>query len=260
MRTPVALRGVPGGPSQLATNPAGGWVVSYTPQDVSKWSMAPARLALVDPSGSSTPFGATYPPSAAVTGLAVSPDGARVAVALMNAYGATPASITVMPLPGHSGAMQTWTADDADVNEIDDVSWAADGTRLTYIAGSQTGGGIGGDPVTLDTSVPGKAPTQPSWPTEYCGGTAVSWLGLSGQLAVVRDCMGGAVFSVVDPKTGEPEGSSIDLPGHGCMQPEIHPAADGATSLVVWCGVAYLIKGDTATASGDHLTDAAWGG
>ena len=255
---PVALKGIPGGPSLIATDPAGGWVVTYTPDAAPGWGRAASQLAVVDSTGQATPFAPTYPAATSITGLAVSPDGSRVAVSRMR--GVERASITVMPMPGHSGPTQTWTADDVNVNQIDDLSWAPDGTRLTYIAGSETGGGIGGDAITLDTSTSGKAPTRSIWSTQYCGGVAAAWLGTTGRLAVIRDCTSGAVFSEVDLKSGAPVASSIDLPGHGCAQPDIHPSADGSKSLVAWCGVGYLISGHAATPVGDHITDAAWGG
>jgi hypothetical protein len=255
---PIALKGIPGGPSLIATDPAGGWVVTYTPDAAPQWGRAASQLAVVDSTGQATPFAPTYPAATSITGLAVSPDGSRVAVSRMS--GVERASITVMPMPGHSGSTQTWTADDVNVNQIDDLSWAPDGTRLTYIAGSETGGGIGGDAITLDTSALGKAPTRSIWSTQYCGGVAAAWLGTTGRLAVIRDCTNGAVFSEVDLETGAPVGSSIDLPGHGCAQPDIHPSADGSRSLVAWCGVGYLISGHVATPVGDHIADAAWGG
>lgn len=187
----LGLHTIPGGPSLIAADPSGGWVVSYTPDSSSQWNDASQRLAVVEVSGAVAPFGPTYPASTPISGLAVSPDGTRVAIALMQGTGfATPASIVVMPMPGKSGTTQSWAADDPDVNEFEQLSWAPDGKRLTYIAGSQTGAGIVADPSTLDTTRAGRAPTQSTWPGDFpaCPASGAAWLGTSGRFAVVRDC------------------------------------------------------------------------
>jgi hypothetical protein len=251
----LSLAAIPSGPSLIASNPAGGWVVTYTPDPVASPGAAPIRLALIDASGKATPFGLTYQ-SAYVTGLAVSPDGTKVAIALM---GQT-ASIVVMPMPGHSGKTETWPTDDNDVNEIISLSWAPDSSRLAYIAGSQTGAGIGGSPSILDTSKPGKAPTQSTWPASTgCDETAVSWL--STAFAVVEECAStGVAYRRADVTTGASLGPTIALPQVGCGMPPMHPSRDGSNVLIPWCGTLYLISDGAATPIGQHVVDAAWGG
>ncbi len=252
--TPVALTGSSGGPSMIASNPGGGWVVTYTPDALPSPNGASERLALVDSSGSATPFGPSY--QASVSGLAVSPDGSRVAIALM-----TPtASVVTLPMPGHEGDTQTWTADDADVNEIIDLSWAPDGKRLTYIAGSTTGAGIGGEPVTLDTSKAAKAPTRSSWPQQACDGVGSAWLGTSGKFAVFDGCVPTALFRTVDVSTGAATGPAVQLPNPGCLQAWVHPSFDGSRSLIAWCSTVYLVADGKVTSLGSHVIDAAWGG
>lgn len=259
--TPVALKGIPGGPSMIASNPTGGWVVTYTPGASPLWNEASERLALVDASGSVTPFGPTYPSNTPISGLAVSPDGSSVALALMQATGgAPPASIVVMPIPGHAGAMRSWFVDDVNVNEMIDLSWAPDGKRLTYIAGSQTGAGIGGDPVTLDTSTAAKAPTRSTWTHHACDGVGAAWLGTSGKFGIVDDCTPKALFRTVDVATGATAGPTAQLPDRGCLEAWVHPSSDGARSLIAWCSGVYLVANGSWTSLGDHVIDAAWGG
>lgn len=262
--TPVALKGIPGGPSMIASNPAGGWVVTYTPDLAPQWNEASEQLALVDTSGSTTPFGPIYPSNTPISGLAVSPDASQVAIALMQATsGSPPASIVVMPIPRHAGAARSWFVDDLNINEMIGLSWAPDGKRLTYIAGSQTGAGIGGDPVTLDTSKGGKAPTKSTWTHHACDGMGAAWLGTSGKFAVVDDCPdnnAGPVLRVVDAATGATAGSSVQLPNYLCNDSIVHPSSDGSRTLIGWCGETTLVAGGTVTSLGEHVTDAAWSG
>jgi hypothetical protein len=258
--TPLTLKGIPGGPSLIATNAAGGWVVTYTPDANPQWDDVSTRLALVDTAGNATPFGPTYPPSSPVTGLAVSPDGTRVAIALMQLdASAALASIVVSPMPGHSGPTQSWPVDDNDVNEMIDLSWAPDGKRLSYIVGIQTGGGIGGNPSVLDTSKPGKAPTQPTGPNSDCEAAGATWLGTTGRMAVVTDCAQ-AEYREADPTKGAAVGPIIQLPGHGCSAPILNSSSDASKTLVAWCGDLYLISRGTLIDVGQHVADAAWAG
>ncbi len=251
----LSLAAIPSGPSLIASNPAGGWVVTYTPDPVASPG-APIRLALIDASGKATPFGPTYQ-NAYVTGLAVSPDGTMLAVAFMD----TTASILVTPMPGHSGSAATWRVGDA-ANEIISLSWAPDDKRLTYLAGLQTGAGIGGAPSTLDTSNPRWAPTTSTWPANTgCDETAVSWLGTDGGFAVVEECAStGVAYRRADATTGASLSPTIALPRVGCGMPPMHPSGDGSNVLIPWCGTLYLISDGAATPIGQHVVDAAWGG
>ena len=141
-----------------------------------------------------------------------------------------------------------------------DLSWAPDGKRLTYIAGFQTGGGIGGDPVTLDTSKPGKAPTRSTWTHHACDGVGSAWLGTSGRFAIVDDCMPNALFRMVDASTGAAAGPIVQLPGRACLEAWLHPSSDGSRSLIAWCSGVYLVADGKVTSLGPHVRDAAWGG
>ena len=127
----------------ISANPGHGWVVSYTTGGPGTGQRATTRLAIVDLSGAMHPFGPALLSSTNV-GLDVAPDGSRVALLLTAAAGPTPPRIRVMPLPGHAGTTRQWSVHDPDVNEIKDLSWAPDSRRLTYIAGVDTGAGIGG--------------------------------------------------------------------------------------------------------------------
>jgi hypothetical protein len=258
---PIALKGIPGGPSLIAANPAGGWVVTYTPDAAPQWGRAASQLAVVDSTGQATPFGPTYPAATPITGLAVSPDGSRVAIALMRATGGPPpSSIVVMPMPGREGVEQSWSVADDTANESISLSWAPDGRRLSYIAGFQTGAGIGGDPITLDTTKPGKVPTRSTWTHHSCDGVGAAWLGRSGEFAIVDYCSPNALFRMVNATSGARVGSTIQLPGHACLEAAIHPSSDGSRSLIAWCSRVYVVGNGSVISLGDHVLDAAWSG
>jgi len=258
----LSIATVSQGPSLIASA-RGGWVVSYAPAPGNGDSLPAARLAFVARSGAVTPFGPSFPQSSPISGLAVSHDGTRVAIALMQVQpGATPAEIRVMAMPGHASPTRSWPVDDVDVNEMMSLSFAPDGRRLSYIAGSQTGAGIGGDPATLDTSSDAiQAPTSSTWldnTNQQCLPDGASWLGTSGKFAVVADCPPNDVLKEVNPVTGARTGSDVALPFYGCLDANIHPAADARAMLISRCDRVYLVADGAATALDPHLVDAAW--
>jgi hypothetical protein len=257
----VALGGIPGGPSLIATNPTGGWVVTYTPDVSPSWGFASTRLALVSTDGRTTPCDAPLGADLAVTGLAVSPDGGRLAFALFPYLADQQvASIVVMPMPGHDGTTHTWPVADATVNEIEDLSWAPDGRHLSYIAGFQTGAGIGSNPITLDTATSGKAPTRSSWPSTGvpCGVDSATWLGASGRFAVIADCAPAGAYIEVQPSSGKATGTKVPLAGYGCGGADMHPSPDGSKLLISWCDSAFFVAGGSAIHLAQHVVDAAW--
>jgi hypothetical protein len=258
----LSIATVSQGPSLIASA-RGGWVVSYAPAPGNGGSPPAARLAFVATSGPVTPFGPTFPQSSPISGLAVSPDGTRVAIALMQVQpGATPAQIKVMAMPGHASPTRSWPVDDPDVNEMMSLSFAPDGRRLSYIAGSQTGAGIGGNPATLDTASDAThAPTASTWlgsTSEQCVPDGASWLGTSGKFAVVVDCPPNGVLKTVDPATGAPARTDVALPQYACLDANIHPAADASAMLISRCDRVYLLAGGAAIALDPHIVDAAW--
>jgi hypothetical protein len=99
--------------------------------------------------------------------MAVSPDGSRLTIVVVTRSGSHgAAAITVLPMPGFHSGTRTWTfPPDSSVNWAKDLSWAAGRQQLIYAAGDQTGGGIGGNPATLDTAAPGDvAQVDSGWP------------------------------------------------------------------------------------------------
>ena len=257
----VPLGGIPGGPSLIATNPTGGWVVTYTPDVSPSWGFALTRLALVASDGRATPFDAPLGTNLAVTGLAVSPDGGRLAYALFPYLADQQiASIVVMPMPGHDGTTHTWPVANSTVNQIEHLSWAPDGRHLTYIAGFETGAGIGSNPITLDTATLGKAPTRSSWPSTGvpCGVDSATWLGVSGRLAVIADCAPAGAYIEVQPSSGKATSPKVPLAGYGCGGADMHPSRDGSKLLIGWCGSAFFVAGGSAIRLSQHVVDAAW--
>ena len=252
---PLAIAGIPAGPSLIAANPAGGWVVTYTPDRGAAYDQARYALATVDPDGTAHPFGPTFPSTEPITGLAVSPDGTRVALALMHATDGRPAELRVLPLPGHAAAPHIWTLANP-ANEAISLSWAPGGRQLSYIAGSQTGGGIAGPPSVLDTTGSGStAPSTSSWSTgNTCQPTAAGWLP-DGGFAVVQLCEGRTEYREVDPATGRPTAPAVAIPEVGCLAESLHLTSAGV--LVGVCNHVYWIADGTVSLLPGNLSDAA---
>jgi hypothetical protein len=276
---PVPVPGLPpvaGGPSVVATDPAGGWIVTYSVNPKAPYGSQAARLAVVTPDGRADDFGPVFT-SVAVTSVAVSPDGSRVAVALCPVTGDSgggEATIELLPTPGHAGGTRTWTIP-APSNWVDNLSWAPDGERLTYAVGVQTGAGIDGYPVTLDIAAPGSvAPVVSSWPRvgkgassaagrAACPPDAGAWLGASGQFAALEECDGSQteVLQLANPSDGVASGPAIPIPGArpGCGGGALAAAPAGNPVLVSYCGV-YLDDRGTISKLAGGLTAAAFAG
>jgi len=245
------LTAVAGGPSMLATDPRGGWVVTYSTDPGAAYGFQPARLALVTATGHSEPFGRVFRQSS-VTSLAVSPDGSRVAIALLGSSGSS-SGIEVRPTPGHRGAIRFWRIRPHEANDVVSLSWAPDGRRLSYIAGFQTGGGLAGGLETLDTALPGSvAPGLSPWSQaskasqakSACTADAAAWLGTTGRLLALEECgdnltgRGREIVVPVLPSTGRPAGPPLVIAHQlGCGSPGIAPAADGSRALISYCGL-----------------------
>jgi hypothetical protein len=263
----------------IATDPAGGWVVSYATRRASALGEAPQRLATVATSGQVQPFGPSFAPQLTVTALAVRPDGSAVAVALSDPDTRTrPAQIEVVPLPGHPGADRTWTlAAPGWVRTMaESLSWAPGGTRLTYIAGGdETGGGFAGDgAVTLDTSAPGSiAPSASKWPPfrkgkGQCSLRAGAWQISTGRYLALEQCQSSVVVVAANPANGADVAPAVQLPEGpnttywGCGQPAIDPAPSGREVLISGCGL-YLYSpaaGRIGAVPGPLAGATFWGG
>src|SRR5262249_42857428 len=121
-RSPVQVPGqkaVAGARPVLATNPAGGWVVTLASRQT-RTRVVAARLARVMATGRSVRFGPKFT-RASVTSVAVSLDGSRVAVALAGHSGQ--ARIEVLPLPGHAGAQRSWQVPTGQADLVTGLSW-----------------------------------------------------------------------------------------------------------------------------------------
>jgi hypothetical protein len=276
---PVPVPGllpVAGGPSHVATDPAGGWVVTYSATPKAPYGSQAARLAVVTTTGRSYDFGPVFK---CVTSVAVSPDGSRVAVALCPASGsplsgAGKATIEVLPTPGHAGGTRTWTIP-APSNWVDNLSWAPDGEHLTYAVGFQTGAGIDGYPVTLDTAAPGSvAAVRSDWPRAGKGAATAAgkaacppnfgaWLGTTGQFAALEECDRSRteVLQPADASNGAATGPALTIPGAqpGCLGGVPDSAPAGNPILITYCGV-YLDDHGRITRLTGGLTAAALAG
>jgi hypothetical protein len=250
---PVPVTSLPSAanfPWQIATSPAGGWVVTYPTGPANADFEQPSRLATVTPAGAIHPFGPAFRRNQSVISMAVSPDGSRLAIVVVTTSGSHgAAAIMVLPMPGFHSGTRTWTfPPGSDANWAKDLSWAPGGQDLTYAAGIQTGAGIGGRPSTLDTAAPGDvAPVDSGWPPgkgPQCQPDAGAWLGDTGQFAAIEECDSTGnglgprvVFQPADPGTGAPTGPALTLPGAqpGCGSAVIDSSSDGRQILIGYC-------------------------
>jgi hypothetical protein len=240
--------------ARIATDPAGGWVISYATSPANALGEAPERLATVSTSGQIQPFGPAFGRQLAVTALAVRPDGSAVAVALAHPNTRNkPAQIELVPLPGHPGADRTWTLAAADWvrTMAESLSWAPGGTLLTYIpGGDETGGGFAGDgAVTLDTAALGtSAPSASDWPPflkhkGQCALRAGAWQVGTGSYIAVEQCSSSVVVVAANYVTGANETPAVHLPGGlntpywGCGQPLLDPEPSASDVLISGCGL-----------------------
>lgn len=258
------LKAVAGAPSVLATNPAGGWVVTLASQERGM-RVAPARLAWVMATGRSVPFGPKFI-QATVTSAAVSLDGSRVAVALAGRSGQ--ARIEVLPLPGHSGARRSWNVPSAQADLVTGLSWAPDGRHLSYMAGRRVVTGTAASPVIMDTAVSVlPAPVTSRWPLAMntrmsCVLVAMAWLGRTGRYVVLEECASTAtvVLQTADARTGAAAGPPLVVAHQvGCGPAALDPDASGSRILITCYGI-YLDDHGKLTRAPGRLTAAALSG
>jgi len=241
------LKAVAGAPPVVATNPAGGWVVTLASQQ-SRMRVGPARLALVMATGRSVPFGPKFF-QATVTSAAVSLDGSRVAVALAGQSGQ--ARIEVLPLPGQAGSQRSWSVPTAQADLVTGLSWSPDGRHLSYTAGQRAVTGSMGGPMTMDTAVSVlPAPVLPQWRLAMntgmtCVPVAMAWLGRTGRYVVLEECAstGTVVLQTAVASTGAAAGQPIVVAHHaGCKAAALDPNPSGSRILISNCGIGiYLI-------------------
>jgi hypothetical protein len=251
----------------IAANPGAGWVVAYAPARTPVQPATPTRLAIVDPSGATHQFGPPIPATTAVGGLAVSPDGSRIALVLQPVSGTDPPTIRMLPMPGHTGASRQWTIADRYDNEVISLSWAPDSRRLTYIAGINTGAGMAGNPSTLDTSLPGDiAPTSAVTGTKAdCPVFAGTWLGVTGRYGAIAECPGRSGmpethFIEIDPITARLIHLGPELPAYGCNENDIDSVADASRILLYHCGKLLLLAGGRIVQIHTSLLAFVWAG
>jgi hypothetical protein len=263
----ASLTAVAGAPPVLATNPAGGWVVTLA--SLSRAGrVRGARLAWVVASGHSVPFGPLFRQKA-MTSAAVSHDGSRVAVALTIRSGG--ARIEVLPLPGHQGAKRTWDVQANQASLVTGLSWSPDGRHLSYLADQSSGQSARSAPVFLDTGasvavVPDQtsAPlaTKPGVTGVTCVAKAAAWLGTTGRYAVLSECP--STGAVVLQTSATAAGAGANKPivvAHrtGCGAATVNSNAAGTVVLITYCGVYVVDRGRLSTEPAT-LTAAALGG
>jgi hypothetical protein len=256
--------------SLAATNPVGGWVVTYAAGPAHGDTSQPERLATVSTTGRVHAFGPVFS-VAELTGIAVRPDGSAVAVAVS----ATPVStdgcrckaaeIILLPLPGHPVRGRTWILASATKTVAMDLSWAPGGIRLTYQPGAnEYGGGFtGSGAVTLDTAQAGTvAPAITAWPPfrkgRSCNMIGGTW---AGRQYLALEACGQDERTELRPEnahTGAALGPPVTVRGWGCAPPAFSVASGGQV-LVSYCGVQARNGGAFGSLPGS-LAQAAWAG
>jgi len=258
------LKAVAGAPPVVATNPAGGWVVTLASQQ-NRMRVGPARLALVMATGRSVPFGPKFV-QATVTSAAVSLDGSRVAVALAGQSGE--ARIEVLPLPGQAGSQRSWSVPTAQADLVSGLSWSPDGRHLSYTAGQRAVTGSMGSPMTMDTAVSVlPAPVPPQWRLAMntgmtCVPVAMAWLASTGRYVVLEECAstGTVVLQTEVASTGAAAGQPVVVAHHaGCKAAALDPNPPGSRILISYCGI-YLDDHGKLTRVPGRLTAAALSG
>jgi hypothetical protein len=213
-------------------------------------------------------FGATTPRGQAITGVAVSPDSAQVAVSLRSLTAASKATahLTVTPTPCHSGGERTWTLHPANFDsQIGSLSWATDGRHLIYIATNTTGGGLTGTPLTLDTHATGSTVLPPPDGGGCDSDEVAGWLGTTGHFAAVYDpCRGRHLQFLVSNTPGQPAIRPVaNICDRGSQANSLSATTDGSQILVT-CGFnLYLIDSRhlrTLTTPYADTSDAAFAG
>jgi hypothetical protein len=277
----VPLHGLPPGAAdeaQLATNPAGGWVISYATSQ-RNFGDNPERLATVSTSGAIMGFGPAFTDQVAITALAVRPDGSAVAVAITHirttgSAPTRPAQIELIPLPGHSGSIRTWTLAPASWvrTMIENMSWSPDGTQLTYMPGSdQTGGGFASNgAVSLSISErSGLAPSVSNWPPfekgrGQCALRAGAWQDRTNEYLALEQCGSDLAVVAANPVTGADRGPATRMPDmsnyFGCGRPMLDPAPDTTQVLISGCGLLLYNDGHLSTVNSPLAGVAAWAG
>jgi hypothetical protein len=258
-----SLKAGAGAPPVLATNPAGGWVVTLASRQTGIRA-APARLALVRATGRSVRFGPKFS-QATVTSVAVSLDGSRVAVALAGQSGQ--ARIEVLPLPGQAGTQRSWRVPAGPGDLVTGLSWAPDGHHLSYMAGLRATTSTAGSPMTMDTAVRVlPAPVFPHWQRAMntgmtCVPVAMAWLGRTGRYAVLEECAStGTVVLQTEAGTGAASGQPLLVAHHvGCEPTALDPNASGSRILISYCGI-YLDDHGKLTRTPGPFTAAALSG
>jgi hypothetical protein len=275
------LSGLPPGAadqSKVATDPAGGWVISYA---TSQNNLGPERerLATVSTSGVVRSFGPAFTDQVAITALAVRPDGSAVAVAITHlrrtdAAPKRPAQIELIPLPGRNGGIRTWALASASWvrTMVENMSWSPDGAQLTYMpGGDETGGGFASDGVvTLSTSAAGDvAPSVPDWPpfekgAGQCALQAGAWQASTGDYLALEQCGSDLAVVAVNPVTGANEGRAARMPDmgsyFGCGSPMLDPAPHGTEVLISGCGLIRYDDGHLTAVNSPLAGATAWAG
>jgi hypothetical protein len=261
----------------IATNPAGGWIVSSATGTANAAGQRPTRLATISTSGVMRLFGPTFGRQESLSAIEVRPDGSAVAVAISHslseaafkAHRARPAAqIELVPMPGYHAAIRTWTLGNSLATIAMSLSWKPGGTYLTYIPGSdETGGGFAPDgAITFSTSAASDlTPAVSGWPPPAkgvgsCNLNAGSWEGSSNNYLALKWCDSRELLGLASVSTGTADGPTVTVPGLGCPAGgPLDPQAHGSDVLIMWCGV-YLDSRNHITMMPGSLEDAAWAG
>jgi hypothetical protein len=234
---------------------SGGWIITVNEPAVK--CICPtgaARLAEVDVSGRVQPFGPPF--IGTVSALAESPDERLVALAYHNGNYTAIKSVSLAT----GKVAGSWSMDPATENDIASLSWAPDSRQLTFIAGDNTGDGVGGQPITFDTRTTSvQAPRLTVYPRPpRCDYSAAAWS--EGILYAVGYCGGGpARVSAVryfQPRSPE-RPTAVTIAPRDCLDGGLQVTPGTSMLLLRWCGQVYRVDGGRVQLLPGNFSDAA---
>jgi hypothetical protein len=190
------------------------------------------------------------PRPALIDEIMVSPDGRRLAAVERTC--ASPGTVDVLVIDLLTGRQHRWVSPGPGITAVNGLTWSADGTRLAYTSGVNTGAGVGGGYTELDATTAGGTLSgvlpgtgQVEIDGKRCQVDRGLWLGTTGRFAVFAYCPGSDDLFLAQVPFGAtaPRGQVIaSLPGEsGTLFPDASVTNDGRHVLLTTGDATYRI-------------------